>query len=53
MLHTEKALGLVNSKYAYDKMNYVIKAFCSTIVDISQNKELAEKIKTEFKEKTI
>ena len=53
ILHTEKALGLVNSKYAYDKMNSVIKAFCSTIVDISQNKELAEKIKSEFKEKTI
>lgn len=51
MLHTQKALKLVNSKYAYNKMNTVIKAFCSTAVDISQNKELACEIKSEFKEK--
>ena len=52
-IHTQKALELVNSQYAFDKMNTVIKAFCSTVVDISQNRELAEKIKKEFKEKTI
>lgn len=51
MLHTQKALSLVDSKYAYEKMNTVIKAFCSTAVDISQNKELADKIKTEFTQK--
>lgn len=53
LIHTQKALELVNSQYAFDKMNTVIKAFCSTVVDISQNKELADKIKTEFKQKTI
>ena len=52
-IHTQKALELVNSQYAFDKMNTVIKSFCSTVVDISQNRELAEKIKKEFKEKTI
>lgn len=50
-LHTQKAVKLVNSQFAYDKMNSVIKAFCSTAVDISQNKTLAEEIKSEFKEK--
>lgn len=50
-LHTQKAVKLVNSQFAYDKMNSVIKAFCSTTVDISQNKTLAEEIKSEFKEK--
>lgn len=53
LIHTQKALELVNSQYAFDKMNTVIKSFCSTVVDISQNRELAEKIKKEFKEKTI
>lgn len=50
-LHTQKAVKLVNSQFAYDKMNSVIKAFCSTAVDISQNKTIAEEIKSEFKEK--
>lgn len=51
LLHTEKALSLVNSQYAYDKMNSVIKAFCSTAVDIAKDKKLAAKIKSEFKQK--
>lgn len=50
-IHTKEALDFVDSKLAYDKMNTVIKAFCSAIVDISQNEELSNEIKKEFKER--
>lgn len=51
-IHTNKALDFVNSNFAYDKMNSVIKAFCCSVVDISQDDELSDKIKEEFKVKT-
>lgn len=51
-IHSNKALEYADSQIAYDRMNQIIKGFCSTVVDISQDRELADRIKEEFKEKS-